>query len=113
MVSNITPRRSILIALGLLFAVYVLYQARFLVFGPHVSIDEPANNAVISTSTVTLAGHARNAAFISLNGAQIYTDATGRWSEQLIAPAGVSIMTATVRDRFGREAEATVRLIRN
>lgn len=108
----LSPRQSILFVLGMIFLAYVLYQARYLILGPGLIVKSHADGAVATTSVITLSGTARNAAWLSLNERQIFTDEEGVWSEKLIVGEGVSIMTLRVRDRFGREAEKRLRLVR-
>ncbi len=110
MSGSLHPRHWLLIILGILFAGYCLFQARFLVFGPGITIESPLDGAVATSSSLTMVGRARNAAWISLNGAQIFTDERGHWQEKLILSPGTSIMTVLVRDRFGREVEKQVRI---
>lgn len=108
----LSPRHSLIFALGALFVAYVLFQARYLILGPGISVKSHADGAVATTSIVALAGTARNAAWLTLNGRQIFTDEKGSWSEKLIVSEGLSIMTLKVRDRFGRETVETIRLVR-
>ncbi|MBI2086846.1 MAG: Ig-like domain-containing protein [Candidatus Zambryskibacteria bacterium] len=107
------PKHWLLVTLGLIFAGYVLFQARYLILGPQVWIDSPQDGAVVSEPVIAISGRARNAAWISLDGRQIFTDEKGLWSEKLILAEGLSIMTARVRDRFGRETSKNIRIIFN
>jgi hypothetical protein len=66
---------------------------------------------VVSDPLVVISGTAKNAAWISLNDQQIFTTEKGSWSEKLILAEGLSIMTVRVRDRFGREAVKSVRVV--
>jgi hypothetical protein len=109
----LSVRQTSLIILGILFAAYCLFQARFLILGPQVTITSHEDGAVATEPAVTLSGNARNAAWLSLNDRQIFTDEEGRWSEKLILSPGLSIMTLRVRDRFGRERVSSVRLVLN
>lgn len=113
MAISFSSRRFVFAALGIIFVLYVLFQTRFLILGPQVYIDSPQNDSVATSSMVTISGRAANTAWLSLNGRQIFTDEEGRWSEQLILSKGSSIMSMYVRDRFGREAEKSVRIIYN
>lgn len=108
----LSPRHSTLFTLGVFFVAYVLFQARYLILGPGISVKSHTDGAVATTSVITLTGIARNAAWLSLNGRQIFTNGKGEWSEKLIVSEGISIMTLRVKDRFGREAEERVRLLR-
>ena len=109
---SLSPKKSLFILLGQVLFLYILFQARFLLLGPQVSIATPQDGETAGP-VVTVSGRARNAAWISLNGKQIFTDEKGLWEEKLIVSPGVSIMTVTVRDRFGREEEESVRVVFN
>lgn len=109
----LSTRHSALLVLGLLFALYCLFQARFLILGPGVSITSHKDGTAVHEPQITLSGRARNAAWISLNDRQIFTDEKGFWNEKLILSDGLSIMTLRVRDRFGRESVSSVRLVLN
>jgi hypothetical protein len=110
---SFSTRHAALLAVGIVFAVYCLFQARFILLGPSIDIASHQDGAVVLEPSLTLSGTARNAAWLSLNGRQIYTDEKGFWSEKLILAEGLSIMTVRVRDRFGREASESVRLVLN
>jgi hypothetical protein len=103
----------VIAAIGIAFAIYILFQARFLILGPQVWIESPRDGAVAEAPAITISGEARNAAWISLNGRQIFTDEEGQWEETLIVSKGLSIMTVAVKDRFGRERRESVRIILN
>lgn len=108
---SIKPKHWFIVALLVLLAVYSLYQARFLIFGPQVWITSPTNGQTIEDSLVIIEGRAKNVAWISLNDHQIFTDENGKWSEELIVSDGISIMTIKARDRFGRETEESVQVV--
>jgi hypothetical protein len=106
-----SPKHLLWFILGLVFVGYCLFQARYLMLGPSVTIVSPKDGEIVLESAVEITGKARNVAWISLNDHQIYTDEEGYWSEKLILSQGLSIMTAKARDRFGRETQTSVRII--
>jgi hypothetical protein len=110
-----TPNlKQIIFGLLCLFVVlYALFQARFLILGPRVNITSPQNGSSLPERAVTLTGTAKNVAYISLNGRQIFTDEEGYWEEKLLVSPGLSIMTVQARDRFGRETEKHIELVLN
>ena len=108
---DFSPKRLIIVFLSVVFVLYCLFQARFIILGPQVSITSPEDGETLASSIVLVTGKAHNAAWISLNGRQIFTDENGLWEEKLIVSPGTSIMSVTVRDRFGRESEESVRII--
>jgi hypothetical protein len=112
-IKNISIRHMVFALLFLVFAGYVGFQARFLVLGPQVKILTPENGSEVSSSLVSIEGIAKNAAWISLNGRQIFTDRNGFWSEELSVSPGTSILTVKTRDRYGREAEKSVQVVVN
>lgn len=110
---DLNIRQWVLLILGILLAAYVAFQGRFLIMGPQIEFISPKDAQIVPSSTVELKGRAFNAAWITLNGKQIYTDKQGFWEETLLLSPGVSIMTVIVRDRFGREKAESIRIIFN
>ncbi|MEK7227340.1 MAG: hypothetical protein AAB641_00390 [Patescibacteria group bacterium] len=109
----LSPKHWLLISLFVLFFLYVLFQARFLILGPQVWINYPKDGETVVSPVVVMKGVARNAAWLTLNGRQIFTDENGLWNEKLIVSPGLSIITARVIDRFGREKSKSIRIILN
>lgn len=97
----------------LVLAGYALFQARLLVLGPTFEVVSPENGSRVASSVISIEGIAKNIAWISLNGRQIFTDERGVWSEKLMVPQGASIMTVKTRDRFGREKEKSIQIVAN
>lgn len=81
---------------------YILFQARFLITGPTVTlIDEPAS--IQNNQVINLRGQAENITHISLNGRQIFTDRAGYFDEALVLENGYTVATIQVTDRYGRQ----------
>lgn len=112
-IADIKPRYALLVAFFILLASYSIFQARALLVGPQVWIENPQDGRTVENRLVTLTGRAKNIAWISLNDRQIFTDEKGAWSEQLLVSKGLSIMTVKVRDRFGRETKKSVQIVLN
>ena len=108
---EIKPRYGLLIILFLLLAAYSTYQARTLLVGPRVWIENPQDGDMVENPLVIMGGQSKKIAWISLNDRQIFTDEEGNWSEKLLVSPGLSIMTVKARDRFGRETAKSVRII--
>src|SRR3989344_6835821 len=102
--SNLTkPRYILLTLLFSILVIYSLYQGRFLILGPQIWVDNIKDGETVRESVVTIAGRAKNVAWLSLNDRQIFTDEEGFWSEKLLVSEGVSFITVKGRDRFGHE----------
>lgn len=113
MKTSFSPKQWITVFVVAAFAIYVIFQARFLIFGPQLSINSPKDGEVVYSEVVTIVGRAKNVSWLSLNDRQIFTDEKGVFSEKLIVSPGLSIMTLSAKDRFERETRKTVRIIFN
>ena len=83
---------------------YVIFQARFLIQGPSVTlINEPSS--VQNAKIIHLMGNAHNITKITLNGRQIFTDKSGYFDEALVLENGYTIATIAATDRYGREKD--------
>jgi hypothetical protein len=94
--------RSALVVCGILIlALYILWQARFLLEGPTIELTtEPPR--VSNVRSITLEGTTRNITSLSLNGRQIFTDPYGHFKEALVLENGYTIATIAATDRYGR-----------
>ncbi len=80
---------------------YSLFQARYLIEGPRITlIDEPS--AINNEQIITIAGTTENITRLSLNGREIYTNRAGVFNESLVLENGYTIMTLKAKDRYGR-----------
>jgi|SRR6185437_16764666 len=101
--------RRVIIALAILVILgYGAFEARKLIEGPVITIDFPRDGSATSTTGVVIAGSVQNVAFLTIDGKAAYTDEAGHFSQLLSPPPGVTILTVTARDRFGRFARKSV-----
>ena len=110
-IPEFSPKQIALTFAFLLVGGYAIFQARFIILGPRLSVYSPANGAHLSNNVVTLSGRAQNVSSLSLDDQIIYTDQNGNWSDKLIAPDGLSIMTLQAKDRFGRETQKQIEIL--
>lgn len=110
---EVSIKQCLLTLVAVVGVSYFLFQARFMVLGPMLEITYPQNGALVASSIVDIEGRAKNIAWISLNGRQIFTDEDGHWSERMVVSPGTSIMTVKTKDRFGRETEKSVQIFSN
>ena len=80
---------------------YVLYQARFLIQGPQVTLFE-IPETVQSSKQVVLQGNTSNITALYLNGRSIVTNEDGVFSESVVLENGYSIVRIDAEDRYGR-----------
>jgi hypothetical protein len=87
-----------------LITLYVLFQARFLIAGPQITLA-PTHPGRTNQTVITLEGSAANISRLWLNGRQIYTDREGRFREALVLENGYTVATLAAEDRYGRRTE--------
>ena len=103
-------RLVLLVLLGALLLWYGIFQARFFLAGPVITLESPVVT-LQDNRTVTVSGTAENITEISLNGKEIHTDAGGSFTESLVLPHGYTIMTLRAKDRYGRTVSLERELI--
>lgn len=112
---NYGPKKSInaTIFFVLLFflIVYGFFQARNLLTGPQIEIENPLDGSVLTVPEIEIRGQARNIAFINLNDGQIFVDDGGYFNEKLIAQPGYNIIKLSAEDRFGRSIEKFIQIV--
>jgi hypothetical protein len=112
--NQLEPKSSTYI-IGLILLVviagYSLFQAKNLIIGPVMTIEEPLDGATLPFSLYTVRGSAQNISQISLNDKPIFVNDRGIFQEKLIAPPGYSIIKMTVKDRFGRSKTQHIHLM--
>lgn len=95
--------RNILVIVVFVFLVfYALYQARRFLSGPHVSITNPDEGALLRNGILVVRGSARNVAEIFLEGRRVFMDENGAFREELLLAPGSSTIEIRARDKFGR-----------
>jgi hypothetical protein len=58
-----------------------------------------------NTSMVQIKGNARNTNYITLNGREIFVDRDGTFVEPVALLPGLSVVTLSAQDKFGKTAE--------
>lgn len=87
--------------LAFALSAYTLFQARFLIAGPEITLTETIPS-IQTERLVTLIGTAQNITKLTLNDREIYTDRAGHFQEALVLENGYTIATLKAEDRYGR-----------
>ncbi|HUD04115.1 MAG TPA: hypothetical protein VMR73_01320 [Candidatus Paceibacterota bacterium] len=90
---------------------YGTFQFRNLVLGPRIWIASPIDGEATTTQIILVSGTIKNAAFITFNGAQIFTDENGAWSDDIVLMSGYNVLTLVAKDRFGKVATKILHVI--
>jgi len=87
----------------LLIAGYAVFQSQNILQGAEISVSEPRDESVATTSILAIRGTALRAAHISLNDNPIFTDPAGNFSEKTALAPGTNIIKLQVEDRYKRQ----------
>jgi hypothetical protein len=108
---NLSIRETALAGFLGFVALYALFQARYLILGPRISLTSPLNGSTATSSLVLVSGVAKNVTYISMNDRPIFLDEKGNFEEKFLAYPGSSTIIIKARDRFGRETEKVTKII--
>lgn len=101
----------VLLAASILLLVwYGLFQARYLIAGPALTLDETVAQSY-DEPIAHLTGTAKNVTSLTLNDRPIFVDEEGTFNELLVLERGYTIMTLKAYDRYGRSIEIAKPLI--
>lgn len=99
--------RYVTVGLLLLLVVYGLIEALPLLLGPRLTVLSPSEHATSTDGAIQIEGRVKHVSVLTLNGAPLLYDQTGRFSSTLVFPRGGSILTFMAADRFGRTRTET------
>ena len=101
---------SIILFFGIIVS-YGLWRTAALREGVKLEVENIENGAIYEENTLTVAGYAKNARKLTLDGREIYIDKDGRFSETLILLPGYNIMSLYAEDKFGKKTQKDYELI--
>jgi len=110
--------KSIISFLPLFFIIAIIAlhsygRARNMLFGPEIKINYPSDGQVLFDDVLILSGEIKNAAFIRLNGRQIFVDSDkkGSFREKLLLHYGYNIIQIEAKDRFGQNEKKHLQVV--
>lgn len=106
--------RSGLIGGGLVLLaliVYLLFQYRYAIINPPLTITQPLEQQVIGSESVTVAGTTDPNASIFINGKPIIVEENGEFTETISVFPGVQTISIVSVNKFKRETKEERRII--
>lgn len=94
----------------LLFLVYAGFETWKFVAGPSLNITKPSDFETVIDPMIKVEGVVKRAAFISINGNQVFADKDGNILNELLLPEGYTIIRVEVKDRFGKEVKKDIHI---
>lgn len=91
---------------------YAYLRSESFVRGPSITITTPKNGESVEEPFLAIEGIVKRAAYITLNGRQVYTDETGNLREGVLLAEGYNIFELTAEDRFGRTTKKILEIVK-
>lgn len=91
--------------------IYGIFRAYPLIVGPEITIYNPNDGDIVSSSTFEISGIASRVKEISINGRQIPIGVDGHFTEIMTAQAPYTILVITGNDFYGSFVTKTIRVI--
>lgn len=98
------------LVLILLAGAYGLFQARYFVQGPLLTIQSPQPGSTLTDTLMHIRGTASHVSQVSLNGRPIFISEEGTFDESLLVPQGYGMFVVEAEDRFGRHVRREIEL---
>lgn len=97
-------RRAGIIGVGLLLVLifYIFFQYRSAFFSPSLSIQNPPDNAILNTQTVTVTGSTEPDATVSVDGLPVYVDNSGNYTKAITVFPGIVTIVVKATNSFGK-----------
>ncbi len=105
-------RISIFLAIILIIASYALFRSMDYIKGPEIIVDNPKNGETVREPSTKVRGYALRISDIWLNNRPITLSEDGYFEETVLLNPGYNNITLHVKDRFGREENSFLEIIR-
>ncbi|MCL5970461.1 MAG: helix-turn-helix domain-containing protein [Patescibacteria group bacterium] len=111
-IKRIKFQQTILVVFLIFLALlaYILFQYRYAIINPPLSLDLPKENSVISSKSVTVAGTTDSNATLYVNNSSVSLDKDGKFKKELDLFPGKSTIKIKAVNRFGKQTEIERRI---
>ena len=86
----------------LVMGFYFAHQLRDWILVPYLSVDAPADGALLKGPDVVVEGNAMPGARLTVNGVSAYNEENGHFRTMLLLPAGLHTIEVVAENRFRR-----------
>lgn len=107
---QLTPSKFLLILIGSLIGVFLLYlglQYRQIKEPPHLSLELPKDQRVISEKRIEVIGQTDSDATVMVNNVSVLVRSDGRFYDTVTLEPGVNKITIIATSRFGKTTTMT------
>jgi transcriptional regulator with XRE-family HTH domain len=110
---TITPKLMTVVGsavVGVIAAMYVLFQVFAINKTPALAISEPKNDAVISGTSVNVVGKTEPGITVSINGQNVFVDPAGNFHTTIGVAPGQKELNIAAANKFGKTNEQMLAL---
>lgn len=94
---------KLIIFVFIMLVSYILFQYRYAIIDPPLTIDSPTEGAVVSSQTITVVGNTDSNASVFVNNDPASLDTNGNFKKVVSVFTGKTTITVKVINYFGRE----------
>lgn len=101
----ITPKifhRLLIVAVIVVFLVYLAWELKRIITPPFLVIDQPANNLITKDYSVEIMGSTEQEAKLVINGQELMANKDGHFSKRLDLKAGVNTITISAEKKYSK-----------
>lgn len=110
----ITPKRIALFVFVLfliLVAWYFYREIGFLIKPPTLEVNQPPIDITSTEETIEIIGKTDPAAYLTVNGQEIYIDKEGNFKTQINLSQGLNVVKIQAKNRFNKTNEIIRRIV--
>ncbi len=102
---------SALLIFFIFIVIYAFLRSKELIFGVKIKEVNLTDGAKVEQSILEVAGNAKNAVNLTLNGREISIDLEGNFKETIALSSGYNVVSIEAHDKFGNSDEKIYKLI--
>ncbi|MBI3632830.1 MAG: hypothetical protein HY226_00905 [Candidatus Vogelbacteria bacterium] len=104
-------RPIILVTISLLVIMYVVYEARFILYGPELTIFSPTNNLQTNSPLLNVTGKAKNISMLKVNGRPIMITPDNLFTDKLLLLPGYNRIEVKAQNKFNQEKSVILDIV--
>lgn len=101
---------SVFIILFLMIIIIVYRNMKDVLGGVTIDAKIEQSEDISTNNLFNIKGNAEHAAFITINGREIFIEKNGNFNEYIALPDGYSVVTFFARNKFGKDTEKTMKV---
>lgn len=110
---NLTLKSGLLLGLGIAVVALIGYNMRDRILGTPLVITTAKDGTTIDSPFLPIAGTARHARSLSINGRAVTIDRKGAFTDEVLLSPGYNIVEVSLTDQFGGQKTKMYQIVVN